>query len=427
MVMYPLKSRENVDRSRQALLLGAMAALALGFTAPSTGDSLGPMPAVGVEGGPRNPLAGDTKERWLHGRELFAREFTASEGLGPLSNAPSCGSCHNQPVLGGAGGLEHNVGGDEVLGALESYSLRGAPTGRGSSVQASNARSRRRAMAFCPDDEPSEPRPIGIQTPSLLGLSMIETIPDHVLLELEDPADQDRDGIRGVAPRISMPEGRVELGRFGWRSQAPSLDDFVRGACAGELGMTVPWNEREFGVFEDGDGRVDPELTRHDLLNLTIYCAELAAPSRTRGENPAQARRGEQLFESTGCAACHVPVLYGTEGPVMLYSDLLTHHVVERRPLSDEERRVLAFIPRVAGEKREGGRSTEGDLPGPERFRTPPLWGIARTAPYLHDGRAATLSAAIEGHALEASGSRERWRGLEDAERDDLLAFLAEL
>ena len=36
----------------------------------------------------------------------------------------------------------------------------------------------------------------------------------------------------------------------------------------------------------------------------------------------------------------------------------------------------------------------------PRHFLTRPLWGVADTAPYLHDGRALTLRDAIRGHAL---------------------------
>ena len=41
---------------------------------------------------------------------------------------------------------------------------------------------------------------------------------------------------------------------------------------------------------------------------------------------------------------------------------------------------------------------TEGGGPQPGEWRTPPLWGVADSAPYMHDGRANTLSDAIELH-----------------------------
>ena len=47
-----------------------------------------------------------------------------------------------------------------------------------------------------------------------------------------------------------------------------------------------------------------------------------------------------------------------------------------------------------------------------EEWRTPPLWGLRDSAPYLHDGRAATLEEAIELHGGEASDLAARFQGL---------------
>ena len=60
-------------------------------------------------------------------------------------------------------------------------------------------------------------------------------------------------------------------------------------------------------------------------------------------------------------------------------------------------------------------------------FRTPPLWGLGTTAPYLHDGRASTIEDAIAQHAGEATAARLEVVELSDADRDALLAFLRSL
>jgi CxxC motif-containing protein (DUF1111 family) len=60
-------------------------------------------------------------------------------------------------------------------------------------------------------------------------------------------------------------------------------------------------------------------------------------------------------------------------------------------------------------------------------FRTPPLWGIKDTAPYMHDGRAETLSAAILAHDGEAAGVRDALLQRVQADRDALLRFLEDL
>jgi CxxC motif-containing protein (DUF1111 family) len=52
---------------------------------------------------------------------------------------------------------------------------------------------------------------------------------------------------------------------------------------------------------------------------------------------------------------------------------------------------------------------------------------VSHFSPYLHDGRAGTLDEAIRLHGGEALDSRDRYVGLTEAEREDLLAFLRHL
>ena len=114
--------------------------------------------------------------------------------------------------------------------------------------------------------------------------------------------------------------------------------------------------------------------------------------------------RGEDVFASSGCAACHVPSLPGAEGPVPLYSDLLLHEILAEGSLGIEEQ---------AAEMRE--------------FRTAPLWGLATSAPYLHSGAADTIEQAIAAHEAEGAPSRDAVASLSEADRAALLAFLESL
>jgi Di-haem oxidoreductase, putative peroxidase len=66
----------------------------------------------------------------------------------------------------------------------------------------------------------------------------------------------------------------------------------------------------------------------------------------------------------------------------------------------------------------------DGGSTSPSEWRTPPLWGVADSAPYLHDGRAATLAEAIKLHAGQASSSANRFTGLSDVQQEELIAFL---
>src|SRR5262249_53578607 len=58
-------------------------------------------------------------------------------------------------------------------------------------------------------------------------------------------------------------------------------------------------------------------------------------------------------------------------------------------------------------------------------WKTPPLWGLRDSAPYLHDGRAATVAEAIRWHGGEAAGSRPRYFALDKDDQARILRFLA--
>ncbi|MEM9587554.1 MAG: di-heme oxidoredictase family protein, partial [Planctomycetota bacterium] len=62
-----------------------------------------------------------------------------------------------------------------------------------------------------------------------------------------------------------------------------------------------------------------------------------------------------------------------------------------------------------------------------QEWRTPPLWGVADTAPYLHDGRASTLLEAITLHGGEAEGTTNRFLSLPLQDREAVIAFLETL
>ena len=60
-------------------------------------------------------------------------------------------------------------------------------------------------------------------------------------------------------------------------------------------------------------------------------------------------------------------------------------------------------------------------------YTTARLWGVADTAPYLHDGRATTLTEAILAHGGDAQDPRDNFFALSDAARSELLEFLRSL
>jgi CxxC motif-containing protein (DUF1111 family) len=334
--------------------------------------------------------------RITRGRELFDRAFHRADGLGlPEMNGDSCRACHSDPVLGGAGALELNVTrcGNDNGGAGPFTNVAG---GQGlSKLRPPHVPYREEAPVEADCFEQRQP-------PTLLGAGLIDTILDSAILANEDPLDQDGDGIRGVARRVTV-QGVIEIGRFGWKAQIPTLLDFSNDALAQELGLTTPDDNRGFAIASDNDGVPDPELNDVQVANLTAFMASLPAPARA-GSNDPMVALGQQVFTEVGCARCHVPTLQGASGPVPLFSDLLLHNVMP------------------AGYR---GMAEPGAAAG--MFRTPPLWGIRDTAPYMHDGRAETLSAAIMAHDGEATLVRTTYLLRPQADREALLKFLEDL
>ena len=60
-------------------------------------------------------------------------------------------------------------------------------------------------------------------------------------------------------------------------------------------------------------------------------------------------------------------------------------------------------------------------------WRTPPLWGVRDSAPYLHDGRARSLAQAVALHGGQGAASAHRFGALGPRQQSQVLAFLDSL
>lgn len=383
-----LSDEEQIDLIEFLTSLGGRDQYSDGLLPPGA-----PLPAVGEYGGPARALSVDEEEVFLAGRALFDRELGRSHGLGgPRFNGDSCRACHFDPVIGGAGPRGVNVMRHGVLNDDGEF----VPPSLGTVLHKST-------MLFGNVNRPEPEANIfeHRQTPPLFGLGLIESIPEDVIVANADPHDVDGDGVSG---RVSRTDGG-RLGRFGWKGQVPSIAEFVRDAVTTELGMTLPLQQGlTFGKIHDNDDVPDPELSLDDAERLTTYLTLLGPPPRQPIADAARAARGEQVLDEVGCTRCHVPSLPGAGGPVPLYSDLLLHEVLP-----------------------EGTAGIEEASANMRELRTPPLWGVSQSAPYLHDGRADTVDEAVRFHDGEATTSRQAYEALADDERESLLYFLGTL
>ncbi|MEZ4265621.1 MAG: di-heme oxidoredictase family protein [Myxococcota bacterium] len=368
--------------------LGGRESYSPGLIPPGT-----PVAELGEYGGPSRALNTEESAVYLAGRAVFDRDFAIGRGLGPNFNGDSCRACHFDPVVGGAGPLDVNVTRhgylDRETGVFTAPSI-GTMAHKGST--AVNA-----TPPLDPDADCFELR----QTPAVFGLGLIEQIPTAAILMRADPDDLDGDGIRGRARMFDA----TRAGRFGWKAGVPTVEEFLRDAMTNEMGMTLPARDgQSLGVETDDDGAADPELSDGDYDALKFFLQLIGPPPRDRVDI-AREDAGEEVFERIGCEACHTASMATAEGvPVNLYSDLLLHNVAA-----------------------EGAIGIEDGDAGIHDFRTAPLWGVGKTAPYMHDGRAATLEEAIVAHDGEGAPSRESYLGLDAADQEALLAFLRSL
>ena len=258
-------------------------------------------------------------------------------------------------------------------------------------------------------------------TPPLFGIGLISQI---ARADLEKVAKEQAGQGRGVHGRL--------VGRFGWRGQSWHLGQFVRGACAVELGLQVKHHPQAAdpsvapGVgMHIAWGEVD--LTEQQCDQMTEFVSALPAPRRLRGTDPADVasiRHGSEAFESVGCTDCHRPTLGKIDG---IYSDLLVHDM------------GLALIdpsPARRCVRRGAAPTRRSPITAAVRFSPSRNWppgGIGRRrrcgacairALTCTTGRAATVAEAIASHGGEADHSLKRYNNLSSHKQQELLRFL---
>ena len=354
-------------------------------------------------------LTGEEKARFEAGRRIFEFPFTPKEGLGPVFNGRTCEACHHIPTIGGSGpGYRGNI----------RYIL---PSSRSTQGLLFHDKSIARGPAEgLPDNAIISKRRPG----TLLGLGLIEAIPEEAILANTDPEDKDGDGIRG---RAAMKD--EHLMRFGSQSHVATLFEFVADALHQEMGMTSPvpgfTNETaklEFPTFVKN--RIpEPNVSIEVVNKLLDFVALLAPPERDSTSGDGQVIRGEKLFSVIACAKCHVPSFHTSVTPITrdpqaaaMPTALLNKEV---RPYSD-------FLLHDMGSSLNDGVSLGVAKPG--EYRTPPLWGLRfRLHQLMHDSRGSNPEQTIIFHGGEAARSRNAFLALPAEDRQAVIEFLRTL
>ena len=380
----------------------------------------------------------------------------AFDGLGPSFNRVSCSACHTKdgrgaPPENGTGPMDSmllriSIPGKATNGGplpvpgygdqLSERAIQGvAPEGlaeiRYSDVPGTygdgtpyvlrrpDYRISAAAYGPLPDDMMISPR----VAPQVIGLGLLEAVPDETLIALADPGDADGDGISGRVNRVwDASTQALAIGRFGWKAGQPSLKTQNAAAALGDIGLTTSLHQAEnCEAVQDScraaisGGR--PELSDEFLEKLTLYTASIAVPAQRNPES-TEVQQGQQIFAAMGCAACHMPTLRSGPHDLPEISNQIFH------PFTD-------LLLHDMGDGLADNRP-EFEATGSE-WRTPPLWGLGLVPVInghqflLHDGRANGFAEAILWHGGEAEAAREMFRTAPKAERDALIAFLNSL
>lgn len=419
-------------------------------------------------------IARDPFRSIRRGRELFQRKYTFEQGLGPRLGdgkgnielqaghgaglADSCAACHGRPRgAAGSGGdvatrpdsrdAPHLFGlglveqlGDEMTAELRS--IRSTALGRA--------------------------RTSG----SKVTMDLLAKGVRFGRITVQPTGEVDASGVEGVDADLRVRPFFHQGGLF-------SMREFIVGALQAEMGLQATDPDliaaaaggrviTPSGLVLDGAlDRIDPSPVAHPtddadgdgvfqevpeavVDHLEFYLLNYFKPGLHR-DTPAS-RRGRRNFDRIGCAACHVSTL--TINADRRVADVETVHDATRgifnrlfstaspRYVEQNDGSGFPALKRPALQpftvsnffsdlKRHdlGPAFHERNYDGTftRLFVTEPLWGVATTAPYGHDGRSVNLEEVILRHGGESQASRDRFAALSDPDRDDVIAFLNRL
>ncbi len=289
---------------------------------------------------------------------------------------------------------------------------------------------------------------------------------------------------------------------FQFKGIASSVRNFVVGALNFHFSVQ-PREALVRHLIEDDGDAVREEILEGDVTAMTFFVSALRPPmSDTRGLDADTVERGRMLFETIGCAECHVPSLRMNYGPIFLFDPRATEPAEKRDWGGDyvsiqKARRELGPTMSLVVDRpedlapmrehaREGkglrypgwyydlsdrtlpdealprlDRNEDGSVDVPlysdlrrhrmgeqladvrdqvtdvlslrvrrDEFLTRPLWGVADTGPWMHDGRALSLEEAIRlhgGEGSEAATAAAAFESLAEEDRAAVVTFLKSL
>jgi hypothetical protein len=395
----------------------------------------------------------DLDRLFRFGDALFEHEFRNEDGLGASKNPPlqrvhtptrggldtfSCAACHSQGGPNGASSALENafVNGDGA--SIASANVRTAPHVLGGGLVQGIGLEMSRELALQRDAAIEGAEASGLPVTVVLETKGVE----FGELTAGPDGSVDTSGVRGVSADLVVRP-------FGWKGDTARLRRFVEDAARIHFGVQAhtlalahrddpdpahlgngPWFD------PDGDG-VQRELEEGTITAGALYLALLEVPIVVPPSSPElldRWARGSAHFDALGCGSCHKRTLrldYSTFEEIPDSADALpiAFNLLKDgdRPRGSGQVELFSDLKRHdLGEELADPHENEQGIPRSE-FLTRPLWGLAETAPFLHDGRAASIHEAIRAHGGDGAETREAYLALDAEERGDLAVFLLSL
>jgi hypothetical protein len=412
--------------------------------------------------------------------EAFESEFNRPGGAGRLTASSQVSPMRVQPIhKGELGGLDGT--------SCRSCHFSGGPDGAGSGSQLTLLRGDGDSLSSATLRDP--PHVMGLGYLSLAAQTIQKAFKVQIKNATEyaqNTKTTRRFQLKAVGISFGWvkvdPHGKIDTSEvqglssdlkirpFGWKGRHTHLADVVDEAFQVHHGLqsqsrlktyTQPQQKKEIylgagSVYDPDQDGVQAELGDGHALTVASYLALLGIPTIKVPESTRLKiawAQGKRHFKDLGCAACHVPFLRIPVHSLDLFqsnlSDSLTIDL--KQGAQDPKPRQLDFSPNQYGQifrgyplfaftdfKRHdmGANLAEpraeilpdgsGSVPG-SMWLTRPLWGLADTAPYLHDGRAQTVDEAILWHGGEAQSARHLYAVSTQKEQAELRVFLMSL
>ena len=339
---------------------------------------------------------------------IFRKDYEVSDGLGPCYNAQSCSCCHGNSCPGGNSQV-NNIQAGNLSGGVFTPHL------GGTLIQ-------ERSIGWGMQDHltPADNIVRFRMSPLVFGAGFVECIADSTLAAIQASQPPAIQGTIVQVPVLEAP-GIFRTGRFGWKDIHGSLLSMCAAELRDQIGITNALIPTESACINGSalDTVADGEDPGSDLAALVEFIRATRAPQR--GTITPAVLMGQSLFNSCGCAGCHVTTIVtappGTiiNGGTFLIPPALGNKIIN--PFSDF---LLHDI--------NSGDTIPSPPPGtPEMVRTSPLWGLILRTRFMHDGLSFSLQAAIQRHGGQAAPSRSCFNNLLPGQKAQVIAFLNSL